>query len=301
MVRVQYEGSNRHAQAPVMAGDETSMQFLPADLAPGDTRSMEMPEADLNVARIHSSDHPLFAAAYAGLWTEFGPLDEMEPKAVIEQRLAWYPAEVRDGCWLRYEMVFVQQRGQLVAVRDHTVVATQRYGTPEAVVHLSHALIEPTSRRTGLAGWLRAFPLQTARATLVTAGLPVTAPITLVAEMEPPHHQAANRMIRLKAYEKAGFQKIDPSVVHYFQPDFRPPEIIDASGGARPLPFSLIIRRVGRESERVIRGAAVREIVECLYTIYGTSFRDQEMSALRQSLEAYPAVDRDIALVAPSQ
>ena len=31
-----------------MAGDETSMQFLPADLAPGDTRSMAFTEADLN-------------------------------------------------------------------------------------------------------------------------------------------------------------------------------------------------------------------------------------------------------------
>src|SRR5262245_6438953 len=284
-----------------MAGDETSMRFLPADLAPGDTRSMELTEGELDVARIHSSDHPLFAAAYAGLWTEFGSLDEMEPRVVIEQRLAWYPAEALDGCWLRYEIVFVQQRGQRVAVRDHTVVATQRYGIPEAVVHLSHVLVEPTSRRTGLAGWLRAWPLQTARATLVTAGLPVTAPITLVAEMGHPDPQAANRLIRPKAYERAGLQKIDPSVVHYFQPDFRPPEIIDASGGPRPLPFSLIIRRVGRESERFIRGAEVRNIVECLYTIYGTSFRDQEMTALRRSLEAYPAVDREIALVAPSQ
>jgi hypothetical protein len=172
---------------------------------------------------------------------------------------------------------------------------------PEAVVHLSHAVIEPASRRTGLAGWLRAWPLQTARATLVAAGLPVTAPITLVAEMEHPDPRAANRMIRLKAYEKAGFQKVDPSVVHYLQPDFRPPEIIDASGGPRPLPFSLIIRRVGRESERLISGADVRKIVECLYTLYGTSFRDREMTALWRSLEAYPAVDREIALVAPSQ
>jgi len=284
-----------------MAGDETSLQFLTADLAPGDSRSTELTQGDLEVARIHSSEHPLFAAAYAGLWTEFGSPGEMEPRAVIEQRLAWYPAEAVHDCWLRYEMVFVQQRGQRVAVRDHTVVATRRYGIAEAVVHLSHALVDPAWRRTGLAGWLRAWPLQTARETLAAAGLPVTAPITLVAEMEHPDPQAADRMIRLNAYEKAGFQKIDPSVVQYFQPDFRPPEIIDASGGPRPLPFSLIVRRVGRESEAVIRGAEVREIVECLYTIYGTSFREQEMMALRRSLDTYPAGDREIALVAPSR
>src|SRR5437763_16031495 len=100
-----------------MPGSETSMQFLPGDLAPGDTRSMELTEPDLDVARIHSSDHPLFAAAYARLWTEFGSLDEMERRVVIEQRLAWYPAAALDGCWLRYEMVCVQQRGQRVGVR----------------------------------------------------------------------------------------------------------------------------------------------------------------------------------------
>src|SRR5262249_33753783 len=158
-------------------------------------------------------------------------------------------------------------------VRDHTVVATERYGLPEAVVHLSHALIEPPARRTGLAGWLRAWPLQTARATLAAAGLPVTAPITLVAEMEHPDSNV-DRMVRLQAYEKAGFQKIDSSAVHYFQPDFRPPERIDASGGPRPLPFGLIVRRVGRECDEFVRGAEVRKLVECLYTMYGTSFRE---------------------------
>jgi GNAT superfamily N-acetyltransferase len=283
-----------------MAGDETSMQFLSADLAPGDARSLELTDAGLEVARILSSEHPLFGAAYAALWTEFGSLNEMESRDVIVQRLGWHPAAALDDCWLRYEMVFVRQWGQRVAVRDHTVVATQRYGVPKAVVHLSHVLVEPAARRSGLAGWLRAWPLQTARATLVAAGLPVTAPITLVAEMEHPDPRSANRMIRLNAYEKAGFQKIDPSAVHYLQPDFRPPGIIDA-GGPRPLPFSLIVRRVGRESEAFIRGAEVREIVECLYTIYGTSFRDREMTALWRTLDGYPAGDREVALVAPSR
>jgi GNAT superfamily N-acetyltransferase len=285
----------------MIRANETSFQFLRADLAPGDTRSMELSEDDLDAVRIHSSDHPLFAAAYAGLWTEFGSSNEMEPRAVIEERLAWYPAAALNGCWLRYEMVFVRQRGQRVAIRDHTAVATERYGTPNAVVHLSHVVVEPTARRTGLAGWLRAWPLQTARATLATAGLPVTAPITLVAEMEHPDARAADRSIRLEAYEKAGFRKIDPSVVHYLQPDFRPPATIDACGGPRPLPFSLIIRRVGREGEALIRGAEAREIVECLYTIYGSSFRARDMTALWQSLDAYPAPDREIALVAPTQ
>ena len=59
----------------------------------------------------------------------------------------------------------------------------------------------------------------------------------------------------------------------YHQPDFRAPHEIDATGGPRPLPFQLIVRRVGREHEQTISGAEVRQLVEALYAIYGAQFR----------------------------
>jgi hypothetical protein len=108
------------------------------------------------------------------------------------------------------------------------------------------------------------------------------------------------RAVRLTAYERAGFLKIDPRVVRYFQPDFRAPAEIDASGGARPLPFQLIIRRVGRETERTIRGADVRHLVRALYTMYDAQFRPQDMAHPALSLAHYPADNTEVALIAPT-
>jgi hypothetical protein len=148
---------------------------------------------------------------------------------------------------------------------------------------------------------LRAWPIQTARACLAVAGLPADSPITLVAEMEHPDTVFPNRMIRLKAYEKAGFKKVDPLRVNYFQPDFRPIAEIDASGGPRPLPFGLVIRRVGREQEQVIRGAEARGIVDCLYQMYGTGFRASDMAAAWRTVRDYPGDESEIPLVPPTK
>ncbi|MGH8245389.1 MAG: hypothetical protein ACREUU_03045 [Gammaproteobacteria bacterium] len=284
-----------------MADTDSAMDFIAADLAPGDAKSLDLDRRDIGVARVGSAHDPLFALAYERLWNEFGPLQEVESREVIERRLAWHPATKRGDCWLRYELVLARRQGKFVAVRDHTAVVTHQRGTPRAVVHLSHVLVDVAWRRTGLAGWLRAWPVQTARACLLAAGFPATSPITLVAEMEHPDPQMPNRLTRLAAYEKAGFKKMDPAAVNYFQPDFRPPGQIDASGGPRPLRFGLILRRVGREEEQVIRGAELREIVECLYQMYGEGFREQDMTVVWRSLRDYPGDDVEIPLVAPTR
>jgi hypothetical protein len=284
-----------------MADRDTAVEFIPADLAPGDSKALALDCRELDVVRVHSIDDPLFDVAYERLWNEFGPLHEMEAREILARRLAWRPAATIGNCWLRYELILVRRQGQFVAVRDHTAVTTCGRGAPHAVVHLSHALVEAAWRRTGLAGWLRAWPIQTARACLAAAGFPTTAPITLVAEMEHPDPQLPNRLVRLAAYEKAGFKKVDPALVKYFQPDFRPPHEIDSSGGPRPLPFGLVLRRVGRDEEQLICGAEVREIVECLYRMYGTGFREQDMAAVWQNLRDLPEDEADIPLMAPTR
>ena len=284
-----------------MADPDTSVEFIPADLAPGDGKALELDCGDLDVVRVHSIHQPQFVMAYERLWSEFGPQHEMETREIVRRRLAWHRAAAIGNCWLRYELILVRRQGQFVAVRDHTAVTTCGRGAPHAVVHLSHVLVEAAWRRTGLAGWLRAWPIQTARACLAAAGFPTVSPTTLVAEMEHPDPQFPNRLVRLAAYEKAGFKKVDPQVVKYFQPDFRPPRQIDASGGPRPLPFGLVLRRVGREEEQIIHGAEVREIVESLYRMYGTGFREQDMAAVWQNLRDYPDDQADISLVAPRQ
>jgi GNAT superfamily N-acetyltransferase len=280
---------------------KSSIEFIPEDLASGDARAMALDVTDFEITRIVSSGDPLFAECYGRLWQEFGPVHEMESSEVIMRRLNWLPALRSGNFWLRYEMLLLRKQGQFVAARDHTAVIATGSGAARAVVHMSHVLVEPAWRRTGVAGWLRAWPIQTARAGLKAAGLPSDSAVTLLAEMEHPDPAFPNRTIRLQAYEKAGFKKVDPTRINYLQPDFRTPAAIDEGGGPRPLPFGLVLRRVGREQEQSIGGAEVREIVEALYQMYGTAFRASDMAPLWESLKAYPESNAEILLVPPSR
>ncbi|HSI12907.1 MAG TPA: hypothetical protein VK961_12735 [Chthoniobacter sp.] len=262
------------------------------DLAPGDEKSALLDLARFELKRIRSNDDPLFERAYERLWEEFGPKDEMEQRDVLDGRFHL-------GQRFLYEMALVRTGGAFAAVRDHTAALTRdgRHG----MVHLSHNLVSPTARRTGLAGWMRALPIATARECLAANAAPPGAQITLLAEMEYAQAEDPARLIRLQAYERAGFRKIDPQVVHYFQPDFRPSNVIDASGGAHPLPFQLLIRRVYREHESAILGAEVRQLVETLYDIYHSQFRPADLAHPSLTLDSYPANDAEISLLPPTQ
>lgn len=271
--------------------------FNPADLAPGDAKSATFEPATVAVQRVTSRDDPWFEFAYARLWAQFGASGEIETREVLGRRLAWDAAPRRDGFAMRYDLLLVRDPGgAFVAARDHTAIADES----RVVVHLSHALVDPAWRRSGLAGWLRALPLQTARACLGSAGISPKAPITLCAEMEYPDGEDEARTIRLQAYERSGYKKIDPAVIDYHQPDFRLPELIDASGGPLPLRFQLIVRRVGLEHEDTISGAEVRTIVQRFYALYGQECRASDMQPLWAEFAKYPAPDACIPLLPPS-
>ncbi len=262
------------------------------DLAPGDSKSGALDLAPFEIACIRSTGDPLFELAYARLWEEFGAKDEMERRETLDLRFRLAPR-------LLYEMVLIRRSGEFVAVRDHSAILT-RDGA-HAVVHLSHNLVAPAARRTGLAGWLRALPIATARECLAQAGAGPGARITLVAEMEYPQPGDSARLVRLQAYERAGFLKLDPALVDYYQPDFRAPEVIDATGGARPLPFQLIIRRVGREHERAITGEEARTLVQAINDIYRPQFRPADLAHPLLSLDTYPIGHTLIPLLPPTQ
>jgi hypothetical protein len=263
-----------------------------SDLAPGDRKSAALDLSLFEITRIRSVNDPYFDFAYDRLWEEFSPKDSMELRETLDQRFRLAPR-------LLYEMMLLRREGQFVAVRDHSAIVT-RDGTL-AVVHLSHNLVAPAARRTGLAGWLRALPIATARECLAAQTAPAHTPITLVAEMEYLHPDEPEGLYRLLAYERAGFLKIDPSLVRYHQPDFRAPEVIDATGGPRPLPFQLIIRRVGREDERAISGHETRALVQALYDIYGPQFRPADFAHPLLSLDSYPDQHTLVPLLPPTQ
>ncbi|EDY19697.1 hypothetical protein CfE428DRAFT_2873 [Chthoniobacter flavus Ellin428] len=264
------------------------------DLAPGDAKSASLDLSHFDLVRIRSTHHPLFDEAYGRLWQEFGPRDEMEQREVLERRFQL-------GSRFYYEMALVRADGDFMAVRDHTAAMTRN--NLGVVVHLSHNLVAPQARRTGLAGWMRALPIAAAFGCIGAnpAPLSLLTPITLLAEMEYAQPNDPTSAIRLQAYERAGFRKIDPQVIHFFQPDFRPPDVIDATGGARPLPFQLIVRRIHREDQDTICGAEVRQLVETLYDIYRPQFRAADLAHPSLSLDGYPADDAVISLLPPTQ
>ena len=264
------------------------LAFHPSDLALGDAKSAGLDVSAFQFDRIRGIDDPLFAIAHAELWAEFGAKNEMERRETLALRFALAPR-------ILYEMILVRRAGEFIGVRDHTAIVS-RDGT-QAVVHLSHNLLAPAARRTGLGGWMRAFPIQTARECLAGKN----APVTLAAEMEYDDGSDPQRAIRLRAYEKAGFVKIDPLLVDFHQPDFRAPAEIDATGGARPVKFQLVIRRVGRELETTIRGTEIRALVQSLYDIYGPQFRPQDMAHPLLDLARLPANDAVVSLLPPTQ
>ncbi len=261
-----------------------------ADLAPGDAKSAAVDLSAYRIDRIRSVAHPLFETAYALLWAEFGAKDEMELRETLDLRFRLAPR-------ILYEMLLVRRGGELVAVRDHTAIVADG----GAVVHLSHNLVLPAARRTGLAGWLRTWPIQAARECLAASGARDDTPVTLIAEMEYLAEEDPARGIRLRAYEHGGFRKVDPVVVQYYQPDFRAFDIIDATGGARPLPFQLVVRRLGREEEPTISGRELRGLVRALYAIFAPEFRPADLAHPLLALDRFPPDDAVIALLPTTQ
>lgn len=269
------------------------------DLSPADLRSADFDWTGFTVSFIDSTAHPRFDDGYAALWNEFGASNEMEQRDVIEQRLLWTP-ERTVGKWaMRYEMVVVRYEDELAAVGDHSAIVDLQHTDAPVIVHLSHLLVLPRFRGSGLTGWMRAMPIRTARECLERLHQPAR-PITLVAEMEPADPSQPDRVRRLSAFAKAGFVKIDPNVVHYLQPDFRTPAQIDATS-PEPVPLSLVVRRVKREQERTLPANEVRTIVTALYTMYAQTSRPQDMQPNWDSLSGYPLGDAPVALIPPTQ
>lgn len=230
----------------------------------------------------------------------------MEERDVIDNRLRWRAKETQSGYSLSYEMILVQRGDEFVAIRDHSVTipvsknADESRSNVGAVVHLSHSLIAPSMRGKGIAGWLRAWPIQMARNSLIQAGRPGSS-ITLAAEMEPLIADSQSHIRRLRSYGKGGFLMVDPKKAPYLQPDFRSPKAIDASGGAKPLRLQLVIRRVGLENQREMPVSELIGTISCLYQMYGALFRRQDMASVWKSVDSeYPPLDERVALINPT-
>jgi hypothetical protein len=229
---------------------------------------------------IEHPDHPDFARAYQILWDAFGPQGEMEPESAIRQFLLDNPYEpVAAGTYIRYFLIIAKDReGNLRGVRDGSVLYNPTYAPDLCVVYLSHIFMLPQARGTVLTYWLRIAPVELAveylfqlqqrsRVTLPVPDAPgkyFGVNLDLAAEMEYFSPEDRLSLQRILFYGRGGFDVIDPRHFPYRQPDFRDPAVIQATGNS-PVPFMLLLRRMGRERQARLPIEEARAVMRLLY------------------------------------
>ncbi|MEQ1566818.1 MAG: hypothetical protein ABMA64_14345 [Myxococcota bacterium] len=267
-----------------------ALSFGPGDIAPGEPA--DKVAAALARFRCDTAEtEAAFDRGYRLLDAQFGPLNELERREVLDR---WFrlgslsppDAQIR----AHYHLLTVFDRdGRVAAVRDGFSAVDA--GAARVVELMSHSLVLPEWRRTGVAALLRAAPVVYAR----SHGLP-GAELTVVAEMEMVEPHASDTVIRLVAYGRAGFRVVDPTVMTYAQPDFRD---VDALGiAAVPLPFLLVVRQVGQESADTIAAARATAIIDHLGAVHRPSVSAAQMDEIRAvALHRFDPTGADLPLL----
>jgi len=244
---------------------------------------VEMIERETRRYELHSIEdaaHPDFERAYRVLWEGFGPAGEMEPEPVIRTFLLDDPFEpIARGTFFRYFMIVAADReGNLRGVRDGTVLVNPAYAPDLCLVYLSHIFMLPEARGTVLTYWLRIAALEIAvqylfdlhSRGLVVLPVPESPSkyfgmkVDLAAEMEYFAPEDRLSLQRILFYGRGGFDAIDPRHFPYRQPDFHDAAVI-AERGNRPIPFMLLLRRVGCERQARLPIEEASAVMRLLY------------------------------------
>jgi len=281
---------------------------------------VEMIERETRRYELHSiehPDHPDFARAYQILWEAFGPQGEMEPESAIRRFVLDDPFEpTPSGTYIRYFLLVAKDRdGNLRGVRDGSVLYNPAYAPDFCLVYLSHIFMLPAARGTVLTYWLRIAPVELAveylfqlqQRGLVTLPAP-DAPgkyfgvqLNLAAEMEYFSPDDRLSLQRILFYGRGGFDVIDPRHFPYRQPDFRDPAVIQATGNT-PVPFMLLLRRMGRERQARLPIDEARAVMRLLYDEFACfctpEFLQNSLDIVLQRLEERRAKGKsDVALL----
>jgi hypothetical protein len=295
----------------------TRVRFCLKDLYPQDI--VEMIERETRRYELHSiehPDHPDFDRAYQILWDAFGAQGEMEPKSAIRQFVlddSFDP--IATGTYIRYFLIIAKDRdGKLRGVRDGSVLYHPDYPRL-CVVYLSHIFMLPEARGTVLTYWMRIAPVEVAMEYLFQLNqrglVRLPAPddpgryfgvqIDLAAEMEYFSPEDRLSLQRILFYGRGGFDLIDPRHFPYRQPDFRPPAVIEATGN-RPVPFMLLLRRMGRERQARLPIEEARAVMRLLYDEFACfcapAFLQNSLNIVLERLEKRRAQGKpDVALL----
>lgn len=229
---------------------------------------------------IESPEHPDFDGAWQILWDCFGDAGEMERKDVVASFLRDDPyVPVNSGTFMKYFLIIARGRdGRIRGVRDGTILINPAYAPDLCLVYLSHIYMLDDARGTVLSYWLRIAPVEIAmqfmrelhRKGLMTLPEPEKPGkyygmrIDLAAEMEFWSPDDAISLQRILFYGRGGFDVIDPCWFPYTQPDFRPEEEIRATEPS-PIPFMLLLRRMGRERAAFVPIEEAEAVMRLLY------------------------------------
>jgi len=204
----------------------------------------------------------------------------MEREEAIRRFLADDPYEpTASGTYIRYFLLVARDKdGNVRGARDGSVMINPSLSPDLCVVYLSHIFMVPEARGTVLSYWLRISPVELAMQYLadlaalgkITLPMPDRAGkyfgmrIDLAAEMEYFTPEERISWQRILFYGRGGFDAINPRHFPYRQPDFRDPEVI-ARTGNRPLPFMVLLRRMGRERQATLPIDEAKSVMRMLY------------------------------------
>lgn len=246
-----------------------------------------------------------FRQGFGLLEETFGPTGEIETAEMLER---WFlsgslkaPGEQdRAGIRAHYHMVLARDTdGHIAGVRDCFVTVDERPTAPPggcAHVLMSHSLVLPEHRRTGVAALLRHVPIALARLQLERARMGAgreqagdqqtgrlagqDAQILLFAEMDQVVAADRITVIRLLAYGKAGFRVVPPAVLPFAQPDFRD-EVQHGDVEPCPLPFLCVVRQVGDDDATNIAPERLRDVVEHALAVHRCHARQDHLDVIR--------------------
>jgi|GEM_PF-97225 len=221
-----------------------------------------------------------FEFGYRALDAQFGPINEIERRDVLQewfQNKSLTPAEQRVRAF--YHMSLVWEGRTLAAVRDDFGVVDRQTG--HLVAFLSHSLVLPAYRRSGVAALLRALPAVHARNDAVALGVEPTE-VSLLAEMDMFEPQRHESLVRLYSYGKAGFRVVPPWHVPYAQPDFR--DVLTLGIEVQPVPMMLLVRQVGEESRTTIEPRRARTLLDALAAIHHVTVDAEQIHAMHRNV-----------------
>ena len=221
-----------------------------ADLAPLDRPKAEAALGRLRLEDIRDPDGAAFHAAYDLLDAFFGPRGEMEARAALAGFVRDPVIPFGGGMEGRYHLVAAWDGDTLVGARDVYIDIDHDRGV--CVVALSHSLVVPEWRRTGLAAMLRALPVTLARRTL-DAVVGRQLPTLVCAEMEPVDPANLDTVVRLLAYGRSGYTVLAPARFRYSQPEFRDLDAPAHTG----IPLLGVVRPVGPLADATALPAAL--------------------------------------------